>query len=255
MNEPQRIAAEAARRRGAGEVRPAGAGTEFAFFTTDDGEGYRVPRNAVFHTVNNPDVESGGLQEKERSLMLWAAAQGIPAAQVHDLIEIEGIPVLVVAVVDDDGSDLDGRTFGQLIARLHQAPAPAFAPAAQGQDIADLIEARLIVRSEALRRYGLPKLPAQLAEAIRAGTGQAVVNHLDLRRQNVRCANGVVRALFDWSNVLLAPVELELARLTEYAEIPANGLDLGEILAGYCAAGGTVADQTERGRCFGWTPR
>ncbi len=101
------------------------------------------------------------------------------------------------------------------------------------------------MRSEALRRYGLPKLPGRLAEAIRAGTGQAVVNHLDLRRQNVRCGNGVVRALFDWSNVLLAPAELELARLTEYAEIPANGLELGEILAGYRAAGGTVADQTD----------
>jgi hypothetical protein len=188
------------------------------------------------------------MQEQEWRLMRWAREQGVPTAEVLDLIEVEGFPVLVVEVVADDGSALDGRRFGRLVARLHQAPAPAFVPVAQqGLDLADRIAARLTERHRALKKYGLEHLPDpdRLAAAIRAGTGAAVVNHLDLRRQNVRCINGEVRALFDWSNALIAPAEVELARLTEYAEIPQNGLDLQQLLAGYREAGGSVRDDTD----------
>ena len=243
-----RIAQLAARRRGAEEVRAAGAGTEFAFFVTPDGEGYRVPRSVVFRTVNDPGVAARGMQEQEWQLMRWARQQGVPTAEVIDLIQVEGFPVLVVEVVDDDGSVLDGRQFGRVVARLHQAPAPAFAPVVQHRlDLADRIAARLTERHGALKKYGLEDLPGtdRLAARVRAGTGAAVLNHLDLRRQNVRCLSGEVRALFDWSNALIAPPEVELARLTEYAEIPENGLDLHEVLAGYREAGGSVRDDSD----------
>jgi aminoglycoside phosphotransferase (APT) family kinase protein len=188
------------------------------------------------------------MQEQEWQLMRWAREQGVPTAEVIDLIQVEGFPVLVVEVVDDDGSVLDGRQFGRVVARLHQAPAPAFAPVVQQRlDLADRIAARLTERHRALKKYGLEHLPDpdRLAAAIRAGTGAAVVNHLDLRRQNVRCLSGEVKALFDWSNALIAPAEVELARLTEYAEIPENGLDLREVLAGYREAGGSVRDDSD----------
>jgi Ser/Thr protein kinase RdoA (MazF antagonist) len=217
-------------------------GTEFAFFVAENGEGYRVPRSAVFQTVNNPGTEARSLQEKESDLMQWAGEHGIPAAEVHELVEVDGVPVLVVEVVEDDGSELDGRHLGQVVARLHQAPLPA---GQQERDIADRIAERLNVRHRALAKYGLPELPGRLAEVIRAGTGPVVMNHLDLRRQNVRCRQGRVKALFDWSNALRAPAEVELARVTEYAEIPANGLDLKNVLAGYRDAGGSVRDNTE----------
>lgn len=246
--ESYRIAELVARRRGTGQVRAAGVGTEFAFFVSTDGEGYRVPRSAVFRTLNNPGVAAGGLQEQEWRLTRWAREQGVPTAGVIDLIQVEGLPVLVVEVVADDGSVLDGRQFGRVVARLHQAPAPAFVPVAQQRlDIADRIAARLVERHGALKKYGLEDLPAtdRLAACVRAVTGAAVLNHLDLRRQNVRCLNGEVKALFDWSNALIAPAEVELARLTEYAEIPENGLDLPAVLAGYREAGGSVRDDSD----------
>ncbi|MFI5713773.1 phosphotransferase [Kribbella sp. NPDC051620] len=249
--ESRRIATAVAGRRGARNVRQAGIGTEFVFFVADgvDGpEGYRVPRSAMFRTANNAGVAAARLQEQERSLMVWAAEQGVPSVRVQDLIEVEGSPVLVVDVVPDDGSALDGRSFGRIIGLLHRAPVPRLAPVAQqGRAIAERIARRLTERHAALSRYGLAALPGEprLAELVRAGSGPEVVTHLDLRRQNVRCRRGEVTALFDWSNALLAPAALELARLTEYAEIADNGLPLDDVLAGYREAGGQVANDTE----------
>jgi aminoglycoside phosphotransferase (APT) family kinase protein len=251
----RRLATLAARRRGAGEVRTAGRGTEFAFFVADNGEGYRVPRADLSDRVNDPDVSAYHLQRKEQVFTTWAAEHDLPAAEVRELLEIEGTPVLVVTVVEDDGSELAGRAFGRVLARMHQTPPPTRHAPPTGnvhhqRDLADTIAARLTHRHAALTKYGLKHLPAphHLAEIIRAGTGPDVVNHLDLRRQNVRCQDGEVKALFDWSNALLAPVELELARLTEYAEIAENGLELRELIAGYREAGGIVADHTDAWR-------
>ncbi len=273
-DELHQLATLAARRRGAGKVRTAGRGTEFAFFVADNGEGYRVPRADLSDRVNDPDVSAHHLQHKERVFTTWAAEHDLPAAEVRELLEIKGTPVLVVTVVEDDGSELAGRAFGRVLARMHQTPPPTISAEHQPptgipqhemptgnarhesptgnvhheRDLADTIAARLTHRHAALTKYGLKQLPEHLAETIRAGTGPEVVNHLDLRRQNVRCRDGEVTALFDWSNALLAPVELELARLTEYAEIAANGLELGELLAGYREAGGIVADHTDAWR-------
>jgi aminoglycoside phosphotransferase (APT) family kinase protein len=243
------LATLAAHTRGSGDVRPAGRGTEFAFFVSAGGEGYRVPRTDLFDTVNDPGISAQQLQRKEQVFTTWATEQDLPAAEVIDLVEIEGTSVLVVTVVPDDGSPLAGRAFGRVLARMHQAPVPD-SLAQHERDLADTIAMRLTRRHAALTNYGLEELPAphRLAEIIRAGTGPDVVNHLDLRRQNVRCQDGEVKALFDWSNALLAPVELELARLTEYAEIAANGLELGELVAGYREAGGIVADHTDAWR-------
>lgn len=250
------LASIAARRRGAGEVRTAGRGTEFAFFVSERGEGYRVPRNNLSDSVNDPDVSAYHLQRKEQVFTIWATEHGLPASEVLDLLEIEGTPVLVVTVVEDDGSELAGRAFGRVLARMHQTPPPSSnaqhepptGNAQQERDLAATIALRLTRRHAALTKYGLKPLPDHLAETIRAGTGPDVVNHLDLRRQNVRCQDGEVKALFDWSNALLAPVELELARLTEYAEIAENGLELRELIAGYREAGGIVADHTDAWR-------
>lgn len=254
----RRLASLAARRRGAGEVRTAGRGTEFAFFVADNGEGYRVPRADLSDRVNDPDVSAYHLQRKEQVFTTWAAEHNLPAAEVRELLEIKGTPVLVVTVVEDDGSELAGRAFGRVLARMHQTPPPTSSTQRESptgnvqheRDLADTIAARLTRRHAALTKYGLKHLPAphHLAETIRAETGPDVVNHLDLRRQNVRCQDGEVKALFDWSNALLAPVELELARLTEYAEIAENGLELHELIAGYREAGGIVADHTDAWR-------
>jgi hypothetical protein len=171
------LATIAARTRGAGDVRPAGRGTEFAFFVSAGGEGYRVPRTDLFDTVNNPGISAQQLQRKEQVFTTWATEQDLPAAEVIDLVEIEGTPVLVVTVVPDDGSPLAGRAFGRVLARMHQAPVPS-SLAQHKHDLADTIAMRLTRRHAALTKYGLKELPAphRLAEIIRAGTGHSVVN-------------------------------------------------------------------------------
>jgi aminoglycoside phosphotransferase (APT) family kinase protein len=47
------------------------------------------------------------------------------------------------------------------------------------------------------------------------------------------CVDGSVRALLDWSNALVGDPALELARLTEFARLPENRIDITAVLRGY----------------------
>ncbi|MFI2562921.1 hypothetical protein [Paenarthrobacter sp. NPDC018779] len=41
-----------------------------------------------------------------------------------DLVEHNGFPVLVLNVIEDDGSKLDTAALGSIVARMHQLPLP-----------------------------------------------------------------------------------------------------------------------------------
>lgn len=88
---------------------------------------------------------------------------------------------------------------------------------------------------------GLPALPSQerLAQVVSGRPGDSLL-HLDVRAANLRCVDGSVLAMLDWSNALVGDPALELARLTEFAALPENGLDLDAILAGYGPAPATA---------------
>ncbi len=245
----QHVAEQLALLRGADKPALVGKGTEFLFFTAcNDGrsEGYRVPRAPVFDTANNPSTAAKGLQEKEFELSKWAAGHGIPSARVEEIVEVRGYPVLVLEVIDDDGSALESSAVGSLLARMHRAAPPDFMVHGSeqnfGQFLAQRLSRRYALTQESLQ---LPRLPDQAAleSWLNAELVARSVAHLDVRRQNFRVSSGMPTALFDWSNALLAPPEIEAARLAEYSLIEDNGIDYNEFLAGYQQSGGRLRDQ------------
>ncbi|NQD86667.1 phosphotransferase [Paenarthrobacter sp. CM16] len=241
------IALAVAARRDAGSVALAGAGTEFLFYEAAGGlvrEGYRIPRSREFNTVNNNGVPAGLLQRQEMALARWAADNGVPSAAAIDLTIQDSIPVLILEVLDDDGSELDSAALGSVVASMHGLPVPDFPLVAQaGRPWDDRIVHRLEERYARLRiRHSLPVLPptATLQAILDAGGHEVCLIHMDLRRQNVRVQKGQLLSIFDWSNALAAPPELEIARIQEYAVIKENGIDYPAFLKGYSKAGGSI---------------
>ena len=241
------IALAVAARRGAGSVSSGGAGTEFLFYEAAGGlvrEGYRIPRSREFNTVNNRGVSAETLQRQEMMLARWASVNGIPSAAAIDLVMQDGFPVLILEVMDDDGSELDSAALGSVVASMHGLPVPDLPLAAQAGRLWD---ARLVDRLEErfarLRiRHSLPNLPptATLRAILDADSHEACLTHLDLRRHNVRVHNGQPLAIFDWSNALAAPPELEIARISEYSVIRENGIDYTAFVDGYSHGGGSI---------------
>lgn len=234
------IAKAAAARRGAHQVVLAGSGTEFLFFIANkDGrqEGYRIPKTPEFSTANNRGVSARDLQLQEMALADWATSNGIPSAEPLDFFEQHGHPVLVLEVVEDDGSVLDSSALGAVMSRMHQKPVPSLALVAQnGSSIHSRIVERLVQRYDVLRQDSeLPSLPPnrEMIGRLEKNLGRPRLTHLDLRRQNVRVRNGQPQSIFDWSNALIAAPEVELARVQEYAAIAENGLNYEDFCAGY----------------------
>lgn len=241
------IAQAVAAHRGAGLVKLSGAGTEFVFYEATLGgkrEGYRIPRSVEFNTANNRGVSARMLQHQEMALARWAADKGIPTADVVDLIDQDGAPVLILDVVDDDGSELDSAALGSVVAAMHRQPCPDISLVAQdGMSLAARLAHRLEERYAELRqRHVLPALPdaAALLTTFESNISAPRLTHLDLRRQNVRVHNGAPTSIFDWSNALLAPPELELARLEEYSIIEENGINFSAFLDGYAQGSGSI---------------
>ncbi|WP_049656122.1 phosphotransferase family protein [Kitasatospora sp. MY 5-36] len=204
----------------------------------------RVPRARTFHTANNVGVGADGLLEQELRITQWLAPDGFPVARALGIEYTRtGTPVLLSAFVDSDAQAPDWSEVGALFAALHAKPAPDLAPVVQyGRPVPDLLAQRLPDRFGRLLdlRPGLGELPERAAIAARLAetSAEPALLHLDLRRQNLLCGQGRVAALIDWSNVLIGDPAMELARMSEYALIPENGLDERAIRQGYEAAGG-----------------
>ncbi|GAB7180217.1 hypothetical protein ATKI12_0048 [Kitasatospora sp. Ki12] len=205
----------------------------------------RVPRARTFHTANNVGVGAHALLEQELRLTQWLAADGFPVARALGIEHTRtGTPVLVSSFVDSDSQTPDWSEVGALVAALHRKPVPDIAPVVQGgRPVPELLAQRLPDRFARLLalRPGLGEIPARAAITARLAETSArpALLHLDLRRQNLLCSRGEVAALIDWSNVLIGDPAMELARLSEYALIPDNGLDEQAIRQGYEAAGGS----------------
>ncbi|MEO6085964.1 MAG: aminoglycoside phosphotransferase family protein [Umezawaea sp.] len=229
---------EVARSLGFTDVRPLARGLEFAAYLATGSDGarvvLRVPLCGRFQSnANDPDVDTRALLRREELITHHAAAAGLPVAEPVRLVL--GAPdVLVSRYVPDDGGGADPARLGALLARLHRVPAPALEWAE------DVLPQRIARRWQELSALvdGLPPAPPGLRARL-AGRPTGSLLHLDVRAPNLRCANGEVLALLDWSNALVGDPALELARLTEFAALPENGLDLPGILAGYGPVPGT----------------
>ncbi|MDQ2873732.1 MAG: phosphotransferase [Actinomycetota bacterium] len=100
----------------------------------------------------------------------------------------------------------------------------------------DLVVNRALRRRNEIGRLwnGWPPAPAAAwLLPIAAPLNRGSLLHLDVRRANIRCHDGRVGALLDWSNALQADPLLEFGRLTEFARLPENQLNMTDLRAGY----------------------
>jgi aminoglycoside phosphotransferase (APT) family kinase protein len=246
--------ARLARDTGLSSVRLLGAGVQFFVYAAAHpryGEVViRVPRYDVIDTPNDRYVHSALLAEQEYLIASTLHAQGFPVPRpAEKLRSSSGLPVLISELVTGDSAPPDWQETGRLFARLHDLTPPLSLPTQPaGIALAELIGERLGSRMSALReiRPELPRLPpgTEMAERLRQNAQRASLLHLDIRPSNLICAGGRVRALIDWSNALIGDPRLELARLSEYAQIAENETDETAFRTGYHQAGGLIAAET-----------
>ena len=220
------------RARGLTALRPLAGGLEFETWTAVDPSGgvvaLRASAGGRFRSnANDPDVDTRALLRREERIVRHVAAAGLPLAEPVALVLGEP-DVLISHYVPDDGRGVDQVGLGALLARLHRIPAPALTRAV------DVLPQRVTRRWHEVAALvpDLPPVPTGLRRPL-VGRPTTSLLHLDVRAPNLRCVDGDVRALLDWSNALVGDPALELARLEEFAPLPGNGLDLPAIRAGY----------------------
>ncbi len=222
-----------------------GNGLEFAVFRAEHPvEGavvLRVPVGARFQSnANDPHVDTRTLLRWEYEITGYAAGRGIPVAAPLDLVL--GEPDLLMSrYIPDDGAPFRSAGLGSVLARLHRMPPPGMAPVvSEGCATEDLVPRRIVRRWREIAEVvpDLPSCPPQneLRARLDGCPACSSLLHLDVRAANLRCVDGSVRALLDWSNALIGDPALELARLTEFACLPENGIDIGAVLHGYGAS-------------------
>ncbi|WP_394617063.1 phosphotransferase family protein [Lentzea sp. JNUCC 0626] len=222
------------------DLQLVGNGLEFVVFrATHPAEGdvvLRVPVGGRFQSnANDPDVDTRRLLRWEHEVCGHLTGHGIAVAEPLELVLGEP-DVLMSRYVPDDGAQFDAVELGGLLARLHRVPPPAAPPvASEGCATEDLVPRRIVRRWNEIAALvpGLPDcLPRELLRDQLIRSPRSLL-HLDVRAANLRCVDGSVRALLDWSNALVGDPALELARLAEFARMPDNGIDFKGVLHGY----------------------
>lgn len=223
------------------DLHPIGSGLEFAVFRAmDPAEGavvLRVPVGARFQSnANDPHVDTRTLLRCEHEITRYVAGHGIPVAAPLDLVLGEP-DVLMSRYVPDDGAGFDAAELGSVLARLHRVPPPGIPlVASEGCATDELVPRRIVRRWREVADVvpGVPScLPQEKLRAQLGGHPSGSLLHLDVRAANMRCVDGSVRALLDWSNALVGDPALELARLTEFARLPENRIDITAVFRGY----------------------
>ncbi len=227
--------------RGYTQLRPAGVGVEFQVFEATAPDGSRVVLrsplgNRFLFNLNDRHVDTRSLLSWEYVVTRHLDHLGFPVSTPRELVFGEP-DVLVSDFVVDDGNGADQVALGALLLELHHSPLPPMSPvASQGLQIIHLLPARIADRFAGLAAFveTLPVPPTvERLTAVLASRPADRLVHLDVRASNLRCVNGSVRGLLDWSNALVGDPALELGRLAEYALLPENGIDYEAVLAGY----------------------
>jgi hypothetical protein len=200
----------------------------------------RTPVGERFQSnANDPNVDTRSLLAWEYAVTSHLSRSGFPVADPHELVF--GEPDLLVSeFLPDDGSGADQVGLGALLRRLHRLPLPPIGTpvASEGRSAAELLPARIVRRWREIAAL-VPDLPPppplERLRAALAGRPAVSLLHLDVRATNLRCVEGQVVGLLDWSNALIGDPELELGRMAESALHADNALDFDAVLAGYGA--------------------
>jgi aminoglycoside phosphotransferase (APT) family kinase protein len=224
-----------------------GTGVESQVFAADSEQWGRVAiklplRDSSYVSLNDPDATNERLFQQEHLLLNYLEKSGFPSAPrsfIHG--DVCGLPYVILEYLDaDPASHQDAAGLGRTLARLHRVPLPDLELSAQeAMPVPELIPARLTRRFDAYRRLSgsraaLPRSPVMAGALTEPGSSVALL-HLDVRSVNIIWSASNGPKLLDWSNSVLGPPQLELARLAEIGDLPAD-----EVAQGYRAEGGEV---------------
>lgn len=211
----------------------------------------KVPRLTRYANVNDPHTQVADLYRQEFWLLEHLRAHGITfVPRPCHLDTTPGQECLVLEWVSGDGRGADPAEVGRLMAAIHQLPLPPRGTVAQqGLPASELVPRRLHRRLATLaaivsRRWSAPPA-AELTTRLKAASAQEGLLHLDLRQANVIGRDGSLLALLDWSNALVGPPALEVARLVEISD-----LDADRFLTGYGSVAGPPATTPAESLCY-----
>ncbi|MGW0764028.1 aminoglycoside phosphotransferase family protein [Streptomyces sp. NPDC002676] len=241
----RQVAVQVTEERGLQLLGLAGQGVDFAVYRARSAAhgdvALRVPRHRVYSAPYG-QVDAGDLVRQEHEIAGLLTRQGLPAAASLELIAREdGLVVSLASYVEHDQLPVAAADIGGFLAALHQLNPPSMKLAYQGAgDFPTFLTDRLTTRHATLRGFAadLPELPGpgEIRTVLEAEPDEPRLLHLDIRRQNLLGSAGRLTAVVDWSNALVGPVLMELARVAEYARLADNGIDADGILAGYAAS-------------------
>lgn len=240
---PSRELAGVIRSWGLTELTLIGEGYDFDAYRARDADGalvvLRVARRRFSPNAHDPWADSREFLEQEFALASYLVGVGCPVARPHRLaLDVAGTDVLVSDYVPDDGGGVDSYHLGQQLARVHALkPSNLRLAAQEGLPFETLVPTRLARWWSELRLL-VPELPDMLPDAVLRGAvaqrrGVRRLLHLDVRRSNLRCVGGRVRAFIDWANAIVGDPAFDLARIEEIARLPENGLDPDQVIKGY----------------------
>lgn len=195
----------------------------------------KLPARPIYSNVNDPEGDLGRLFEQEERLLWHIRARGfdrVPEPVAHGIVD--GTHYLIQTYVLHDGGSIDATSAGETLGWLHALEAPdGRTEAHEGLAWQAVIAHRLKRRAqvfESLTGGALP-LPraGELEASLRAYEAEERLLHLDVRSANFTAVSGRVTGLLDWSNALVGPPALELARAAEISDIDTHGLLKGYV--------------------------
>lgn len=193
----------------------------------------KLPANRSYDNVNDPGVDLSTLFRQEQWLTAHLHRHGFTQApRIFVVDELDGHPFVISEYVESDGEPVEGYEVGRTLAALHRVPLPQFATSAQeGLPASQLIPRRITRRAlvfNEITGQSLP-LPAveEMAAALHKVADDGHLLHLDVRSANLRRSGRQPTVFLDWSNSIVGPVLLELARCRQISDIADDELDAG----------------------------
>ncbi|WP_165521753.1 phosphotransferase family protein [Micromonospora zingiberis] len=225
------------------DLAPAGSGLEFVVHRAVSSEhglvAVRVPRYRAYRFPGRKPFTAERSLGQEQLICGHLYAMGFPVAEPLAMVQTAAGPVLVSGFLPSDRDGAESVQIGELLARLHEAPLPPGLDPLDhdGYPVAEAVARRLRRRWSQMIEH-LPALPpaptldAAIA-ALEPISGSPALLHLDIRACNLLSADDRITGWVDWTCAMVGHPGMELARLSEYAQLPENGLCEVEVRDGY----------------------
>jgi thiamine kinase-like enzyme len=196
----------------------------------------KLPLMRVLSTGNEAHLDTSALLIQEERLARLAREAGLPCPKPLLLRRVahgdDVVEFLVSVYVEIDGTSAGLSDLGSLVAEIHRLRVePTSLVAMEGfPDVEVVVARRLGQRLRRLRdqRPDVPQLDLPRAFGrLDPCPEPSVLLYMDARPANLLVTGSRIEGIVDWSNALVGPPALELARIAE------SGNLTSEFLAGY----------------------